>query len=96
MKTRSHVIAGIALAICLTWAGVAIGAPPVLPPVLVDTTYALPTGGTTHTPANSAAFAAALTAAALGDVIVLAAGTTYTGPFVLPDKGRTTSAPRGS
>lgn len=59
---------------------------PTLPQATVDTTYSLPTGGTTFTPANSAAFATALTSSVLGDVIVLTAGTTYTGPFTLPNK----------
>jgi len=58
---------------------------PTLPQATVDTTYSLPTG-TTHRPANSAAFATALTNAALNDVIVLTAGVTYTGPFTLPNK----------
>lgn len=58
---------------------------PTLPQLTVDTTYSLPTG-TTFTPANSAAFATALTNAALNDIIVLTAGVTYTGPFTLPNK----------
>src|SRR2546428_8861198 len=58
---------------------------PTLPQATVDTTYSLPTG-TTRTAANSAAFATALTNAALNDVIVLTAGVTYTGPFTLPNK----------
>lgn len=59
---------------------------PELPRNYVDTTYSLPTGGTTHTPANSAAFATALTNAVLGDVIVLDKTVTYVGPFTLPNK----------
>ncbi|MEA2711712.1 MAG: hypothetical protein QOF78_4313, partial [Phycisphaerales bacterium] len=39
-----------------------------------------------HTPANAAAFQAALDSAALGDTVILNAGTTYTGPFNLPNK----------
>lgn len=59
---------------------------PTLPQVYIDTTYSLPTGGTTHTCATAAEFSTALTNSALGDVIVLTAGTTYAGPFVLPNK----------
>lgn len=55
-------------------------------PELFDTTYALPTGGTTHTPMNGTEFQAALNTAQPGDVIVLQAGTTYTGNFNLPKK----------
>ena len=55
-------------------------------PELFDTTYSLPTGGTTHTPANGTEFQAALNAAQPGDVIVLQAGTTYKGNFSLPKK----------
>ena len=59
---------------------------PTLPQAFVNTTYSLPTTGTTFTPANSLAFQTALNNAQLGDVIVLTAGTTYTGPFTLPNK----------
>lgn len=68
---------------------------PELPREYIDTTYSLPTGGTTryaygdegaNGPYN-VTLAAALSAAALGDVIVLKAGSTYTGNFVLTDKG---------
>lgn len=58
---------------------------PTLPQATVDTTYSLPTG-TTFSPADSAAFATALSNCALNDVIVLTAGVIYTGPFTLPNK----------
>ncbi len=58
---------------------------PVLP-ASVDTTYTLPTGGTTWTPTDAASFQTALNGAALGDVIQLNAGTVYQGPFTLPVK----------
>ena len=59
------------------------------PLVFLDRTYALPTGGTTHTPANAAALQAAFNAAVGGDVIIVNAGANYdhTGtPFNLPAK----------
>jgi len=59
---------------------------PELPRVYLDTTYAVPTGGTTWRPASAADFQNALNSARLGDVIELRAGTTYTGPFTLPNK----------
>lgn len=64
-------------------------ADPTIPaaPETFSTPYSLPTGGTTYTPADSAELQTALSSCALGDVIVLAAGTTYTGPFKLLDKG---------
>lgn len=46
----------------------------------VDTTYSLPTGGTTYTPANSAALTTALASANAGDVIVLDHTVTYVAP----------------
>lgn len=51
---------------------------PISPQVFIDTTYDLPTGGTTYTPADSSALNTALASAVGGDVIVLQAGTTYT------------------
>jgi hypothetical protein len=65
---------------------------PTLPQANVEgIPYSLPTGGTTFTPTNSAAFQTALNNAKLGDVIILQAGTTYTGPFTLPNKGAGTN-----
>ncbi len=67
---------------------VTVTAGPALPiqPELFDTTYSLPTGGTTHYVNAGGNFQAALDAAQLGDVIVLEAGATFTGNFVLPEK----------
>ena len=65
---------------------------PTLPQASVEgIAYSLPSGGTTHNPTNSSQFQTALNTAALGDVIVLQAGTTYTGPFTLPNKGAGTN-----
>jgi hypothetical protein len=60
-------------------------------PALFETPYNLPTGGTTFTPTGSSEFQTALNNSALGDVIVLTAGTTYSGNFTLPDKGAGTN-----
>lgn len=58
---------------------------PELPRTLLDTTYRLPTGGTTRNVAAGSAsdFQAKLNVAVPGDIIVLQAGTTYTGNFTL-------------
>jgi hypothetical protein len=56
------------------------------PPELFDTTYDLPTGGTTHTVNAGGNLQNAINAAALGDVIVLEAGATFTGTYYLPPK----------
>jgi hypothetical protein len=53
--------------------------------VFVDTTYVAPTGATIAVNAGGN-FQAALNAAQPGDVITLAAGATFTGPFTLPNK----------
>lgn len=53
---------------------------------VMDTTYSLPTGGTTWAAHDVTQFKAALTGSAPGDVIVLDAGVTYSGNFVLPKK----------
>ena len=55
-------------------------------PELFDTTYTLPTGGTTRHVNAGGNFQAALDAAVPGDVIVLEAGATFTGNFSLPKK----------
>lgn len=61
---------------------------PTLPtlPTTFEVPYVLPTGGTLWTPANATDFQTALDSSALGDVIILNAGTTYTGNFKLPIK----------
>jgi hypothetical protein len=60
-------------------------AQPELPRVLLDTTYVPPTGRTITVAAGSD-FQAALDSAAPGDVIMLEAGATFEGNFVLPYK----------
>lgn len=57
-----------------------------LPTTYVDTTYSLPTGGTTWAVHTSAQLSSALTKSLPGDVIVLDAGATYSGYFQLPAK----------
>ena len=56
-----------------------------LPRVYLDTRFVAPTGRTIVVPAGGD-FQGALNAAARGDVVELAAGATYTGNFVLPQK----------
>jgi hypothetical protein len=58
---------------------------PTLPQIFIDTTYSAPTGSTCMA-ANSSAFQTCLNNAALNSIIILNAGTTYTGPFSLPNK----------
>lgn len=53
---------------------------------VMDTTYSLPVGGTTYTPANSSALQSAFNSAVPGDVINLTPGTVYTGNFTIPAK----------
>ena len=57
-----------------------------LPRVYIDTTWNPPVGGTTWAAHTAAQFSSALTAAAPGDIIVLDAGTIYSGNFNLPAK----------
>ncbi len=57
-----------------------------LPRVYLDTTFNQPIGGTTWAAHTATQFSSALTAANPGDVIVLDAGTTYTGNFYLRQK----------
>ena len=58
----------------------------VLPQVYIDTTWNRPTGGTTWAAHTSAQLSSALTSAVPGDLIVLDAGTVYSGYFMLPAK----------
>ena len=53
---------------------------------VIDTTYALPTGGTTCAAHTTAQLTSCLTSTVPGDVIVLDAGVTYTGNWQLPQK----------
>ena len=64
---------------------VVAAAEPALPRVYIDSTYVSPTGKTIAVAAGGN-FQAALVAARPGDVITLAAGATYRGPFTLPKK----------
>lgn len=57
-----------------------------LPQIYLDTTYSQPTGGTTWAAHTAAQFQSAIRSSVPGDVIVLDAGATYTGNFVLPAK----------
>jgi hypothetical protein len=60
-------------------------APPELPRTLIDTAYPTPTG-TVRSVAAGGNVQSAIDAAKPGDVIELAAGATFTGPFTLPVK----------
>ncbi len=82
-----HALLIIAI-IALTSAGMAQLnlAQPILPQATVDTTYSLPTGGTTWAVHDSAHLTTALASSVPGDVIVLDAGATYVGYFSLPPK----------
>src|SRR5439155_16363340 len=64
---------------------VVAAAEPALPRMYIDTTYVSATGKTIAVAAGGN-FQAALVAARPGDVITLAAGATYRGPFTLPNK----------
>ncbi|MBC7774972.1 MAG: T9SS type A sorting domain-containing protein [Phycisphaerae bacterium] len=59
---------------------------PALPQVYIETSYASPVGGQLISVNTSAAFQTALNTSKLGDIIELQAGTTFTGPFTLPNK----------
>ena len=76
------------IALILALSGLATAQKPVahLPQVYINSTYNLPTGGTTWAVHTSAQLSSAITASAPGDVIVLDAGATYRGSFVLPAK----------
>ena len=76
------------IALILALSAVSIAQKPVaeLPRVRINSTYALPTGGTTWAAHTSAQLSSAITYSAPGDVIVLDAGTTYSGNFQLPAK----------
>ena len=52
-----------------------------LPQVYINTTYSLPTGGTTWAAHTSAQLSSAIRSSVPGDVIVLDAGATYSGAF---------------
>ncbi len=78
----------IALILALMLSGIATAQKPVaqLPRVYIDTTWNPPVGGTTWAAHTAAQLSSALTVAVPGDVIVLDAGTIYSGYFRLPAK----------
>ena len=89
---RAHMIRRLIVLIGLLLAEVAAGAEPGSAPALaelpreyVDTALIQSTGRTIHVPAGGD-LQSALNKARLGDLITLAAGATYTGPFLLPKK----------
>jgi hypothetical protein len=57
-----------------------------LPRAYIDSTYNLPTGGTTWAAHSAAQLKSALTSSVPGDIIVLDAGVTYSGTFQLSPK----------
>ena len=57
-----------------------------LPQIFIDTKFELPTGGQVFNVNTSAGFQTALNTSMPGDIIILKAGITYTGPFNLPNK----------
>lgn len=59
---------------------------PTLPQIFITTKYDPPSGGQSIAVNTSSAFQNALNTAKPGDIIELQAGTTFTGPFTLPDK----------
>jgi hypothetical protein len=101
MRGVSSVVALVLLISGLILPSVVAAAAPELPRVYVNSTYVAPMGRTIVV-APGGDFQAVLVAAQPGDVITLAAGATYRGPFTLPSKpgagGITvrTSTPDGS
>ncbi len=65
----------------------ASSAPPELPRSYINTTYSPPTDGTTHVVNAGDNLQSVINAAQPGDVILLQAGATFTGEFLLPNKG---------
>ncbi len=82
---RRAAVALVPLALVGLLAPLQAPAAPAPPAVFIDTTPVAPTGGTIAVPAGGD-FQAALDSAQPGDVITLAAGATFTGPFTLPKK----------
>jgi len=81
------------LAFCVAVFIVTLGAPAIaqkpqaiLPQVTIDTSWNPPVGGTTWAAHTAAQFTSALQSAQPGDIIVLDAGTVYSGYFVVPAK----------
>lgn len=89
LAARPLLVAAVATVSAIAAAGASGLLPPAaapeLPRLYIDTTYARPSGRTIVVAADRD-FQAALDSAQPGDVITLAAGATFTGPFVLPRK----------
>jgi hypothetical protein len=79
--TASHTISATFSVISTT-----IATLPELPREYIDTTYNLPTGGTTHRVHQGDDLQTIIDSANLGDIIILDAGATFTGNFRLPVK----------
>jgi len=84
-RTATRALACSVLVASLLQSTALQAASPELPRQAVNTDLPTPTGKTI-TLAAGGDFQAALNTAALGDVIVLQAGATYSGPFTLPNK----------
>jgi hypothetical protein len=82
-RLPARALAGLAAACVVHGVGLAATIPTA--PQTFDTSYVAPTGATL-TVAAGGDLQAALNQAQLGDTIVLQAGTTFTGPFKLPNK----------
>jgi len=94
MPALGRVVSGILL--CLWVFPGAVFGQPIPPQIILNTTYAPPSGGTTHVVGNTGNavtngtnFQAKLDLALPGDIIVLQAGATYRGHFILRNKAGT-------
>ena len=77
----------LALIVCAFTAVAPAQKPQAAPPrFYIDTTWNPPTGGTTWAAHTAAQLASALNTSAPGDIIVLDAGTIYSGNFTVPAK----------
>jgi hypothetical protein len=86
-KGRWYVVLSLALTVfAFTSTSLAQKPQAALPNVYIDTTWNPPLGGTTWAAHTAAELSNALYSSAPGDIIVLDAGTTYTGNFDLPAK----------
>jgi len=86
-QTRPLAVVLMALVVC-AFSAVASAQKPqaILPQLYLDTTYNPPVGGTTWAAHTSAQLSSALNTSAPGDIIVLDAGVTYAGNWILPAK----------
>ena len=86
-QRRWQIIFSVALLV-FNFAAPAVAQKPhaILPQVFIDTSWNPPVGGHTWPALTSAQFTSALQSAQPGDIIVLDAGTLYTGNFVVPAK----------